>query len=187
MVDESGAPSSGQASGRASGQIVAACVALGSNLASSFGSPQETLRRAIHALASTPGIRVLARSIWHRTAPVGNRDQPDFVNGACVLETTLSPEDLLEHLLAIEVRFGRDRRTSQRWGPRTLDLDLILYGTRVVHCPYLVVPHPRMHERAFVLEPLAEIAPSAEIPTLGVTVAEALAALAARQAGDAGT
>lgn len=139
-----------------------------------MGDRQATLDAAVRRIGRVPGIRVLSHSSWFRTAPVGVETQPEFLNGACVVETSLEPETLLERLMEVEREFGRERRGAERWGPRTLDLDLLLYGTRIVRAEGLVVPHPRMHERAFVLEPLAQIAPRALIPTLGVTVQDAL-------------
>lgn len=154
--------------------VTTACIALGSNLGSPMGDRQATLDAAVQRIGRISRVRVLAHSTWLRTAPVGVAAQPEFLNGACVVETSLDPQALLERLMEIEREFGRERRGSERWGPRTLDLDLLLYGTMCVRAEGLVVPHPRMHERAFVLEPLAQIAPHAWIPTLGVTVQDAL-------------
>ncbi len=147
-----------------------AYVGLGSNL----GDREAVLESAVRALGGLTGSRVLARSGWHQTAPVGPVDQPDFLNGAVAIETTLAPHDLMAELLRIEATHGRDRATGERWGPRTLDLDLLLFGTLCVQADGLTVPHPRIGEREFVLAPLAEIASHATIPSLGVTVGEAL-------------
>lgn len=136
-------------------------VALGANL----GDPQAQLRTAIAALAAWPSMTLLQSSSFYASAPVGYTDQPDFVNAVCELETDLSAPDVLAALLAIEAANGRQREFKN--SPRTLDLDLILYGTAQIALPDLIVPHPRMHERAFVLQPLLEIAPEVEIPGLG--------------------
>jgi 2-amino-4-hydroxy-6-hydroxymethyldihydropteridine diphosphokinase len=134
---------------------------LGANL----GEPEAQVRQAIRALGGIPATRVLAASSLYGSAPVGVGEQPDFVNAVASVETGLSPRALLGELLAIEARFGRQREFPG--APRTLDLDLLLFGDRVIAEPGLVVPHPRMHERAFVLAPLAEIAPDAVVPGKG--------------------
>lgn len=159
----------------AESQPVVAYIGLGSNL----GDREATLRSAVRALGGLAGSHVLAASSWLQTEPVGPIEQPAFLNGAAALQTTLSPKRLMAELLRIELEHGRDRTSGQRWGPRTLDLDLLLFGTRVVSEDGVTVPHPRLTEREFVLVPLAEIAPHAEIPGLGVTVGEALDRLAA--------
>ncbi len=130
----------------------ACAIALGANL----GQPIDTLNAAVQTLSETAGIIVTARSSWYLTAPVGP-PQPDYLNGCVVLETAIEPHDLLTILLDIENQFGRVREV--RWGARTLDLDLVLYGDRVLQSPRLEIPHPRFRERSFVLVPLAEIAP----------------------------
>ncbi len=137
-----------------SGTLVstACAIALGANL----GQPIETLNAAVQVLSATAGILVTARSSWYLTRAVGP-PQPDYLNGCVLLETAIEPHDLLTILLKIEDQFGRLREV--RWGARTLDLDLVLYGDRVVQSPRLEIPHPRFRDRAFVLVPLAEIAP----------------------------
>ena len=142
-----------------------AYVGLGSNL----GDREGTIRAAIAAL---PG--VLAVSRLRETDPVGVTDQPTFVNGAVALETELSPRELLARLLAVERELGRERR--ERWGPRTIDLDLLLYDNETLDEPGLTVPHPQLHERRFALEPLAELDPELVIPGRG-PVAVLVAAL----------
>ena len=148
-----------------------AYVGLGANL----GEREQTLRRAVALLAAADGVDVLAVSELRKTDPVGVVDQPRFLNGAVAIETTLPPRELLDSLLRIERELGRVRG-EERWGPRTVDLDLLVYGDQIVGEPGLRVPHPRIHERRFVLEPLAELDPELEIPGLG-RVSEVLAAL----------
>lgn len=152
--------------------MIRACIGLGANI----GRPAEAVRAAIAALGELPGSRVLATSRLYLTPVWGGVDQPDFVNAAVVLETRLDPEVLLRHLLEIERRAGRHRdaeTASMRWGPRILDIDLLLYGNRRINAVGLRVPHPYLHERAFALVPLAEIAADAEFPGHG-SVGEAL-------------
>ena len=150
-----------------------AWVAFGGNL----GDVQATVGQALAALDELPGIRVRARSRFYRTPAWGLTDQPDFINGVAALDTTLSPQALLAALLATEQRFGRVRAAdTPRWGPRTLDLDLLAVGELVLDEPGLTLPHPRLHERAFVLVPLAELAPGLVVPGRG-RVAGLLAAV----------
>jgi 2-amino-4-hydroxy-6-hydroxymethyldihydropteridine diphosphokinase len=139
-----------------------AYVGLGANL----GDRERTLREAVAALAAEDGVEVLAVSTLRETEPVGVGDQPLYLNGAAELETTLTASELLDRLLAVEQRFGRVRVTGEH-APRTLDLDLLLYGDEVVDEPGVSVPHPRLHERRFVLEPLAELAPTLVVPGRG--------------------
>jgi len=139
-----------------------AYIGLGSNLA----DPAAQVARALIALADLPQTRCVRASRLYRSAPWGVREQPAFVNAVAALETVLAPRALLEGLLAIERRAGRERG-AERWGPRVLDLDLLLYGTQTVHEPGLNVPHPHLAERAFVLVPLAEIAPGLQVPGAG--------------------
>ncbi|MGD2140307.1 MAG: 2-amino-4-hydroxy-6-hydroxymethyldihydropteridine diphosphokinase [Burkholderiales bacterium] len=138
-----------------------AFVGIGANL----DDPENGVRRAIEALSCLPDTRLVASSSLYRTAPVGFLDQPDFVNAVVELRTALDAHRLLAQLLAIEAQFGRKRST--RNAPRTLDLDLLLYGERQISSEKLTVPHPRMAQRAFVLVPLAEIAPDVMVGTLG--------------------
>jgi 2-amino-4-hydroxy-6-hydroxymethyldihydropteridine diphosphokinase len=134
---------------------VAAYIGLGGNL----GDPRQRLLDAFDALDRLPRSRLRARSALYRTAPVGPQDQPDYVNAAARLETELTPLELLEQLLEIEQRLGRVR-DGRRWGPRVIDLDLLLHGDRALEHPRLRLPHPELHRRAFVLIPLAEVAPA---------------------------
>jgi len=138
-----------------------AFVGIGSNL----GDRERNIRQAVELLSAEGGIDVVAVSEIRETDPVGPVEQGPFLNGAVRIETDLAPRKLLERLLAVEERLGRVRR--ERWGPRTIDLDLLLYGDDVVEEPGLTVPHPRLHERRFALEPLSDLAPSLEIPGKG--------------------
>jgi 2-amino-4-hydroxy-6-hydroxymethyldihydropteridine diphosphokinase len=140
-----------------------AYIALGSNL----GEREQTLHAALAALRAEDGVEVVAVSGLIETEPVGYVDQPRFLNGVAALETELPAAVLLELLLEVERRFGRVREGVPAQGPRTLDLDLLLYGEAEIDEPGLTIPHPRMHERAFVLGPLAELAPGLEIPGRG--------------------
>ena len=139
-----------------------AYVGLGANL----GPREVTLLRAVDLLAGEHDIEVLAVSQLRETEPVGNTDQPGFLNGAVAIETTLSPHQLLDALLRAERELGRVR-DGARWGPRTIDLDLLLYGDEIVDEPGLRVPHPRLQERRFALEPLVDLEPELAIPGIG--------------------
>ena len=152
---------------------VVAVVGLGGNV----GDSVAVLRQAMDALRALPATRLLAASALYRTPAWGMEDQADFINAAVALETSLQPRALLQRLFAIERRFGRVRSAdgSDRWGPRTLDLDLLLYGDAVLDEPGMRVPHPRLHERAFALVPLLEVLPGAVIPG-AAAMAQALAA-----------
>lgn len=149
-----------------------AWVGLGANLGDAPGH----VAAACEELACVPDSRLLARSRLYRSAPVGPQPQPEYVNAVAAIATALAPTELLAELQAIEARHGRVR--GPRWGPRTLDLDLLLYDDAVIATPELTVPHPRIAERAFVLVPLAEIAPGLEVPGAGA-VAKLLARLGA--------
>lgn len=140
-----------------------AFVGLGSNL----GDPERQIERAIGALRALPESHLQAQSALYRSLPWGDPDQDDYVNAVAAIDTTLTPQQLLAHLLSIELQQGRDRSSGRRNGPRTLDLDLLLHGDSMIDEPGLQLPHPRLHERAFVLLPLAEIAPDLLIPGLG--------------------
>jgi len=152
-----------------------AYIALGANLPSPAGPPDATLAAALEHIASLG--RIAARSSLYSTAPVGFADQPRFFNAVVALETGLAPRPLLDALLSIERRFGRDRSASVSNGPRTLDLDLLLYGDLVSTDSALEIPHPRLAKRAFVLVPLVEIAPDLRIPPFGLTATQLLANL----------
>ena len=150
--------------------LIPAFIALGSNL----DDPSAQIQRALRSLAALPQTRLARASSFYRNPPVGYLDQPDFVNAVAMIETGLAPRELLEHLLAIERGHGRARTFAN--APRNLDLDIALYGDRVIAEADLIVPHPRLCERAFVLLPLAEIAPDTVVPGRG-RVASLLAAV----------
>jgi 2-amino-4-hydroxy-6-hydroxymethyldihydropteridine diphosphokinase len=154
-----------------------AWIGLGSNLGDRLGY----IRRALGLIEALPETKIAAVSSVYDTAPSGRTDQPRFLNAAAEVTTGLEPATLLEGLLAIEDRCGRVR--DDRWGPRTLDLDLLIYGEVEIASDVLEVPHPRLAERAFVLVPLAEIAPATVVPGLGETVRD-LAAAVERAEGD---
>ena len=149
-----------------------AALALGSNLPSTFGEPAENLREALHRMQALG--RITAVSNFYTTDPVGYLDQPKFVNATALFETELAPLELLHALLAIELDMGRDRKHAPPKGPRIIDLDVLLYegagGSLILNDPDLVLPHPAMHERLFVMEPLAEIAPHLLHPITGKTI-----------------
>jgi 2-amino-4-hydroxy-6-hydroxymethyldihydropteridine diphosphokinase len=143
--------------------VALAYVALGSNL----GDREATIRGALAELDAAPGVRVVAVSTLVETEPVGYLDQPRFLNGAAAIETDLPARELLGLLLGTERRFGRRREGVPAQGPRTLDLDLLLYGDAEIDEEGLQIPHPRLHERAFVLGPLAELDPALQVPRKG--------------------
>ncbi len=152
-----------------------ACIGMGANLASWAGAPDATLAAAALRLESLG--RVTRRSSLYSTTPVGFAGQSRFVNAVVALETELEPRTLLERMLAIEQEFGRDRAAGFANGPRTLDLDILLFGNLEIHEQDLEIPHPRMAERAFVLIPFKEIAPQAVVPGLARTVQQLLTSL----------
>ena len=141
--------------------MATAFVGIGSNL----GDRETNLRRAIELLSAEDGVEVVAVSEIRETDPVGPVEQGPFLNGAVKVETSLGPHELLGRLLSVENGLGRVR--SERWGPRTIDLDLLLYGGETIEEPGLTVPHPRLHERRFALEPLRDLDPDVEIPGFG--------------------
>jgi 2-amino-4-hydroxy-6-hydroxymethyldihydropteridine diphosphokinase len=149
--------------------MVEALLALGGNL----GDVQATLDQAINAFCDGRDVRLVARSSDYRTAPWGVTNQPPFVNLALVVDTVLAPRALLDRALCVEAMFGRDRSREQRWGPRSLDIDIIAFDGLEIDEPGLTLPHPRLFERAFVLAPLAEIAPDRRIK--GIAINDALA------------
>ena len=148
-----------------------ALLGFGGNL----GDVRTTLDRAVTELCDGYDVRLVARSSDYRTPPWGVTDQPPFVNLAIVVETALTPRALLDRALRVEAMFGRDRTKEPRWGPRTLDIDIIAYDELEIEEPGLTLPHPHLFERVFVLAPLAEIAPDRKIK--GSTIAQALAPL----------
>jgi len=149
-----------------------AAIALGSNLESTFGDREANLREAVERVRAFGEVKVV--SSFHDTEPVGAVSQPRFLNGALLLETKLEPLELMQGLLDVERVMGREREGAVAKGPRVIDLDLLMVERVVMVTGELVLPHPAMHERRFVLEPLVEIAPGMVHPVLGLTVAEML-------------
>jgi 2-amino-4-hydroxy-6-hydroxymethyldihydropteridine diphosphokinase len=150
--------------------MVKCAIALGSNL----GNSLKTLEDSLNVLNNTPGINLLATSSWYQTKPIGP-SQPDYLNGCATFDVQQKPEELLILLQAIELQFGRVR--TEKWGARSLDLDFLLYGDLIINTPNLILPHPRMNERAFVLVPLAEIAADWQEPKSGQTISQLAAAI----------
>ncbi|BAQ63089.1 2-amino-4-hydroxy-6-hydroxymethyldihydropteridine pyrophosphokinase [Geminocystis sp. NIES-3708] len=142
-------------------------IALGSNL----GDSLSILNQAINKIAHVAEIDLISRSTWHKTKPIGP-PQPDYLNGCITIKTSLLPEELLKCLMDIEEQFGRERK--ERWGARTLDLDIILYDNQIIHSFFLKIPHPRMRERLFVLMPLTEIASGWVDPVTKLTISQLL-------------
>ena len=148
-----------------------AYIGIGSNL----GEKVENCRRAIEAIGSDARNRVVGCSRLFRTEPVGKKDQEWFINGVAAVETAMSPRELLEFLLAVEKKMGRNR--IERWGPRIIDLDILFFGDRVLNEKGLQIPHPRLHERRFVMVPLKDIAPDLVHPIFQRTVSQILGEL----------
>lgn len=170
--------------GRPHGDPAHVYIAIGTNL----GDRAANIRAAVHAIAQLPGTTITALSTIHETAPLGpdgpnDPNQDPYLNAVIRCTTTISPRDLLIALNAIERNNGRDRAAESRWGPRTLDLDIILYGDRTISEPGLTIPHVRLAERSFVLAPLSEIAPGLVVPGQHATVSQLLAALQQPEAG----
>ncbi|MEQ4922849.1 2-amino-4-hydroxy-6-hydroxymethyldihydropteridine diphosphokinase [Proteus hauseri] len=135
-------------------------IILGSNL----NSPEEQVKSAIKAISEIPQTELIAQSSWYRTRPMGPQDQPDYLNVAVAIDTDLAPEILLDNTQAIELAHGRVRKEGNRWGPRTLDLDIMLFGNEVIQTERLTVPHYGLKVREFMLYPLAELAPNLRFP-----------------------
>lgn len=155
-----------------SGESIRAYVGLGGNV----GDVEETMMEALMAIDGLPQTSIRAQSRLYRSPPWGRTDQDDFINAVVELRTRLAPRVLLDYLLEVESRFGRVRGEGDKWGPRTLDLDLLVFGEEILDLPGMHVPHPHLHERAFVLVPLAEIANMLQIPGRG-QVGELLASI----------
>ncbi len=151
---------------------VTAYLGLGANL----GDRQGTLKQALKELSLLPTIEVIAVSSFYQTAPVGLTDQPDFLNAAAAIRTTLTAQELLAQVLQLEQQMGRVR--TVRWGPRTIDIDILAFGSEAIDLPGLTVPHPRLEERAFAMVPLTEIAPDLYLPGQNKSVREKAALLA---------
>ena len=154
-------------------QKARAFIGAGANL----GEPVRQIRQALDELEKSPGVRLLGASSFYRTQPVGPVEQPPFINAVFALECGMNPHELLALLLSVEEKMGRIRR--ERWGPRVIDLDLLFFDEAIISEQGLEVPHPRLHERRFVLTPLVEIAPDIIHPVIKKTVFDVLAALPA--------
>ena len=152
-----------------------AYIGIGSNLGDKLGN----CRRGIEAIGADARNRLVGHSRFYRTEPVGKKDQEWFINGVVAVETTMSPAELMEFLLSVEKEMGRVRQ--ERWGPRIIDLDILFYGDRILDEEGLQIPHPRLHERRFVLTPLKDMAPGLLHPVFHRTVAQILAGLDAAE------
>ena len=146
-------------------------IGVGSNLGDKVGN----CRRAVEVILADGRNRIVQCSPFYQTEPVGKKEQDWFINGVCAMETTMEPAELLESLLGVEKMMGRVRR--ERWGPRVIDLDILLFGQEVINQEGLQIPHPRLHERRFVLVPLRDIAPDLMHPLLGKRISQILAEL----------
>jgi 2-amino-4-hydroxy-6-hydroxymethyldihydropteridine diphosphokinase len=152
-----------------------AYIALGSNL----GCKRDNIAQAIQLMAALPGVKINKISSLYETEPWGKTDQEKFINQVIEIETSLQPMDLLQELQKIEIKMGRQRK--EKWGPRLIDLDILLYGNEVMNDPHLTIPHPRMRERLFVLVPLAEIGADIQFPEDGAAVEEVLSSVLVRE------
>lgn len=150
-------------------------ISLGSNM----GSKRGNLAQAVELISNIPGVKLKNRSSLYETEPWGKTDQDKFLNQVIEIETSLPPRELLKELQDIEINMGRQRK--EKWGPRIIDLDILLYGNEVLDDPQLAIPHPRMRERLFVLVPLAEIGADLRFPDNGATVREVLSSVLARE------
>jgi len=144
-----------------------------------MGSKRENLAQAVELISNIPGVKLKNRSSLYETEPWGKTDQDKFLNQVIEIETSLPPRELLKELQDIEINMGRQRK--EKWGPRIIDLDILLYGNEVLDDPQLTIPHPRMRERLFVLVPLAEIGADLRFPDNGATVREVLSSVLARE------
>lgn len=152
-----------------------AYIALGSNL----GRKRDNIARAIQLIAALPGVKIIKSSSLYETEPWGKTDQDNFLNQVIAVETSLHPAELLRELQNIEIKMGRQRK--EKWGPRIIDLDILLYGNEVMDDPHLTIPHPHLRQRLFVLVPLAEIGADLQFPEDGATVEEVLSSVLVRE------
>ena len=152
-----------------------AYIALGTNL----GRKRDNIARAIQLIAALPGVKIIKSSSLYETEPWGKTDQEKFLNQVIAVETSLQPAELLRELQNIEIKMGRQRK--EKWGPRIIDLDILLYGNEVMDDPHLTIPHPHLRQRLFVLVPLAEIGADLQFPEDGATVEEVLSSVLVRE------